>query len=117
MTLPEVLLWRVLRERPGGLKFRRQHPAGAYVLDFFCAEVRLVIEVDGTAHDDPETVNKDAKREAWLTSHGVAVLRIPAREILNDVHVVAEGIVAAAVLRQPLHRPWDGPPPRAGEDF
>ena len=51
MSLPEVLLWRELRLRPGGYKFRRQHPAGPYVLDFYCAALGLAIEVDGMAHD------------------------------------------------------------------
>ena len=47
MTLPEVILWHWLRQRPQGLKFRRQHPTGPYVLDFFCSDARLAIEVDG----------------------------------------------------------------------
>lgn len=51
MTLPEVLLWRELKQRPAGLKFRRQHPAGRYVLDFYCAKLALAIEIDGSAHD------------------------------------------------------------------
>ena len=51
MTIPEVILWTRLRQRPGGFKFRRQHPAGPYVLDFFCSEARLAIEVDGMVHD------------------------------------------------------------------
>jgi very-short-patch-repair endonuclease len=50
MTLPEVILWQWLRQRPDGLKFRRQHPTGPYVLDFFCSDARLAIEVDGEAH-------------------------------------------------------------------
>ena len=50
MTLPEVILWHWLRQRPEGLKFRRQHPTGPYVLDFFCSDARLAIEVDGEAH-------------------------------------------------------------------
>jgi hypothetical protein len=49
MTLPEVVLWQCLRQRPEGLKFRRQHPTGPYVLDFFCSDARLAIEVDGEA--------------------------------------------------------------------
>ncbi|MEC3951323.1 endonuclease domain-containing protein [Sphingobium sp. HWE2-09] len=47
MTLPEVLLWQELRKRPANLRFRRQHPAGIYVLDVFCPRHRLAIEVDG----------------------------------------------------------------------
>ena len=51
MTLPEVLLWRLLRGQPQGVKFRRQHPSGALGIDFYCSDARLVIEVDGIAHD------------------------------------------------------------------
>jgi len=51
MTMPEVALWARLRSRPDGFKFRRQHPAGRYVLDFFCNEARLAIEVDGASHE------------------------------------------------------------------
>jgi very-short-patch-repair endonuclease len=47
MSLPEVLLWQALRARPGGWKFRRQHPSGPYVADFYCHEARLIVEVDG----------------------------------------------------------------------
>ena len=51
MSLPEVLLWSELRKRPGGFKIRRQHSAAEYVLDFYCAKMKLAIEVDGRAHD------------------------------------------------------------------
>src|SRR3954469_10158826 len=55
MTLPEVLLWQALRGgQVGGLRFRRQHPIGHYVLDFYCPALRLAVEVDGAAHDIPE---------------------------------------------------------------
>ena len=47
MSVPEVMLWVRLRLRPGGYKFRRQHPAGPYILDFFCNDARMAIEVDG----------------------------------------------------------------------
>ena len=116
LTLPEGLLWRELRARPGGFKFRRQHPAGPYVLDFFCAEVRLVIEVDGVAHDMGDRPERDAARDAWLAGQAVAVLRIPARDILRDVGGTIERIVAACRERPPLHHPADGPPPRSGEE-
>jgi very-short-patch-repair endonuclease len=59
LTLPEGLLWRELRKRPGGLKFRNQHPASVYVLDFYCAKARLAIEVDGFAHENAAVRRKD----------------------------------------------------------
>jgi len=92
MTLPEVLLWRELRKRPQGLKFRRQHPAGRYIVDFFCAELALAIEVDGWAHDCQEVADRDAERDAWLRAHGVTVLRVLARDVLDDVTLVVEAI-------------------------
>jgi very-short-patch-repair endonuclease len=117
MTLPEGLLWRELRRRPGGLKFRRQHPAGIYILDFFCASARLAIEVDGAVHDSPRAAIADRARSPFLRSQGVAALRVPARAVLEDMERVIARIVEVAIGRVPLHRPVDGPPPRAGEDF
>ena len=94
MTLPEVLLWRELRKRPGGLKFRLLHPAGDYVLDFFCAELALAIEIDGAVHDCSDVADKDQRRDAWLRSQGVSVIRLPARTVLKDVTPVVEAILA-----------------------
>ncbi|MDB5670096.1 MAG: hypothetical protein JWO25_1055, partial [Alphaproteobacteria bacterium] len=62
MSLPEVLLWTRLRRRPQGFKFRRQQPAGRYVLDFYCHEAGLAIEVDGEAHDRGDRPQRDAER-------------------------------------------------------
>jgi len=115
MSLPEVLLWRELRLRPGGYKFRRQQPAGIYVLDFYCATARLAIEADGEAHDRGDHPARDEARDASLRADGVSVIRIPAAEIMKDVEAVATMIVARA-SRPPLHHPSGGPPPRSGED-
>ncbi|WP_421991626.1 endonuclease domain-containing protein [Qipengyuania sp.] len=86
--MPERLLWQHLRARPGGFKFRRQHPAGLYVLDFYCARLRLAVEVDGWAHDSVETIARDRNRSAFLRSQGIATTRIPARAVLTDVEAV-----------------------------
>jgi very-short-patch-repair endonuclease len=96
MTLPEVLLWRELRKRPGDLKFRRQHPAGKYVLDFYCARLSLAVEVDGSAHDCLEVALMDEKRDTWLRSNDVTVMRIPAKNVLADVISAVESIMAFA---------------------
>jgi len=84
MSLPEVLLWQALRRRQGGVKLRRQHPIGPYILDFWCPAARLAIEVDGQAHDMGERTRHDMRRDAWLSAQGVAVLRLPAVEVLRD---------------------------------
>ena len=129
MSLPETLLWRVFRTRPEGLKFRRQHPAGLYVLDFYCAAARLAIEVDGTAHDSIRAAQADAARAHFLRSQHVATLRIPAKVVLEDLEAVVMRIVEVCLervekigqrrgnLRVPLHHPADGSPPRHGEEL
>jgi len=121
MSLPETVLWRELRKRPGGHKFRRQHPAGDYVLDFYCAKARLDIEVDGWVHDNAAAAARDRNRSATLRSQSIATTRIPAQRVLEDLDAVVRRIVVVCderieQLRVPLHRPADGPPPRAGED-
>ncbi len=126
MSLSETILWRELRKRPGGLKFRRQHPAGIYVLDFYCAAARLAIEVDGWAHDSIRAAQADAARGHFLRSQHVATLRVPAKVVLEDlegavvriIEVCGERLLrVSAQTRVPLHHLSDGPPPRAGEDF
>jgi very-short-patch-repair endonuclease len=120
MTLPEIILWHCLRQRPDGLKFRRQHPTGPYVLDFFCSDARLAIEVDGEAHSRGDQPLRDSSRDAWLHSAGIETLRIPAVELLNDADAVLRWVVTEAKARLPLHHPAApaGPPPRdeLGED-
>ena len=126
MSLPEGLLWRELRQRPGGFKFRRQHPAGIYVLDFYCAAVRLAIEVDGFAHDSSRAVKAQDARSHFLRSQHIATIRIPAKAILDDYQPVVQRLVeiceqrAQQILRKPpvpLHHPADGPPPLIGEEI
>ena len=125
MSLPEVLLWRELRKRPDGFKFRRQHPAGVYILDFYCAAVRLAIEVDGSAHDSIDGARKDAVRSHYLRSQHAATLRVPVRVLLEDTEATVVRITEvcnqrATRLREkrhvPLPHPADGPPPRSGEE-
>jgi len=120
MTLPEVLLWRFLRQRPHGLKFRRQHETGDYVLDFYCSDARLAVEIDGMAHDNAERAERDGQRDDWLQTSGIDTLRVPARDVLADAVRAAEAIVEYACARLPHHHPAapGGPPPRdkLGED-
>jgi very-short-patch-repair endonuclease len=110
MSLPEVLLWRVLRDRPGGYKFRRQHAAGRYVLDFFCVEAALCVEVDGMAHDTIERARRDACRDGWLREQGIETLRLPAVEILRDIEAAARQIEQLCASRSPSTG-FAGPPP------
>ena len=112
MSLPEVMLWQILRTKPEGVKFRRQHPLGPYVLDFYCATAKLAIEIDGIAHDMGDRPARDEVRDAFLTSKGLRVVRIPASEVLKNVEEVAQMIVRFC------HSPStigcaDGPPPHS----
>ncbi|WP_082553830.1 endonuclease domain-containing protein [Altererythrobacter sp. Root672] len=115
ISLPEVLLWQRLRQRPYGLKFRCQHPTGPFVLDFFCSDARLAIEVDGYARDNAERATLDRGRDLWLDRMGVETVRIPARDVLSDSDAAVEALVEFARARLPLHHPAapGGPPPRA----
>ena len=116
MSLPEVILWRELRNRPSGLKFRRQHPAGPYILDFACISARLAIEVDGSGHEFRN--HHDQVRDEWLANQGFLTMRIAAKDVLQDLDAVMRGILASCrAAAQPLHQPSAGPPPRAGEEL
>ena len=93
MSLPEVLLWQLLRKNPQGVKFRRQHPIGTYILDFYCAQARIGIEIDGAAHDMSDRAVRDEARDAWLEAQGITVVRVPAAEVLRSPERVAEALV------------------------
>ena len=99
MSLPEVLLWQAFKTRPGGLKVRKSHPAGPYVADFYCHEARLVIEVDGEAHERGDRPMRDAARDQWFADRELLTLRIPAEEILTNIDGAVRGIVATAEQR------------------
>ncbi|MEQ1510934.1 MAG: DUF559 domain-containing protein [Sphingopyxis sp.] len=105
MSLPEILLWNLLRGQPQGVKFRRQHPSSRLGMDFYCSDARLVIEVDGIAHDMGDNPGRDVRRDAWLLSKDIDTVRIPAADILKDATAVADGILALALSRLPLHHP------------
>ena len=93
MSLPEVLLWNLLRKSPDDVHFRRQEGMGDYVLDFYCAKAKVCIEVDGIAHDMGDRPVRDAIRDGWLTEQGIAVLRIPAEDVLKSPEDIALAIL------------------------
>ena len=92
MSLPEVLLWRELRQQRE-LKFRRQHPLGPYVLDFYCASARIGFEIDGQSHDMDNRPELDVARGEWLLAQGIEVIRIPAAEVLRSPAEIAEALI------------------------
>jgi very-short-patch-repair endonuclease len=117
MSLPELLLWQVLRKRPDGLKFRRQFPIGQLTADFACLERRLKVEVDGETHNFGDQPQRDAARDAVLKGEGFRVMRIPARDVLKDINAVLRFIVATCGEVGPLHHDAARRGPRSGDDF
>ncbi len=96
-TEPEVWLWQRLRgRRLGGYRFRRQHPIGPYILDFYCPSARLAIEVDGSGHLD--SVEADARRTEWLGRRGVHVLRLWNHEMVAHPESALQAIADAIEL-------------------
>ena len=100
MTPPEIALWLGLRRNAAGLRFRKQHAVGDYVLDFYCAPARLAIEVDGEVHNRGDGPVRDARRDAHLTSLGLHVLRYSAGDVLNNMEGVVAQILALAIERR-----------------
>jgi len=97
MSLPEVMLWKVLRGREDGKPvFRRQHPMGPYVLDFFCARALICIEIDGASHGFGDRPQADARRDSYLRSLGILVVRCAAIEIIGDAQSVGMGLIQLA---------------------
>jgi very-short-patch-repair endonuclease len=91
-TVPEAHLWKHLRRRHLGLRIRRQHPVGPFVLDFFVAEVQLAIEIDGAVHDDPLVFAQDAARTEWLEHAGIHMLRFSNADVMERVGQVIDMI-------------------------
>ena len=91
-TTGEALLWRLLRNRGLEAKFRRQHPIGSYIVDFYCREARLVIEVDGGGHAEPAKVWQDEERDRALQGMGLRVLRFWNRDVLIHTEDILETI-------------------------
>lgn len=93
-TEPERRLWQKLRRKQlGSYKFRRQHPNGRFILDFYCHEARLVVEVDGDSHAFQEEY--DAARTAWLEAQGLHVLRFSNQAVIQNMDGVLQAIFMA----------------------
>jgi very-short-patch-repair endonuclease len=76
--------------------FRRQHPIGPYVLDFYCAKARLAVELDGVSHDMADGPERDIRSDTWLQKRGITVIHIPVSELPRDIDVAADAIVRMA---------------------
>ena len=99
LTPPEAKVWQAVRKRQLGFKIRRQHPIGRFIADFYCAEARLVIEIDGDTHAAPDQKACDAARTAWLVERGFEVNRFQAGEVDRNLQAVLEAIRRACAAR------------------
>jgi very-short-patch-repair endonuclease len=95
MGRAEVVLWQAVRgKRLDGHEIRRQQPFGPYVLDFFCSDAALAIEVDGPVHGHDRTAMADCSRDQYLIKRGVRTLRVSTNEVLGDLDGVLGQIKA-----------------------
>ncbi len=110
-TDAEALMWYLLRDRRlANAKFRRQHPMGRYILDFYCAEQSLYIELDGGQHADQQA--RDTARDEWLQGQGIRVMRFWNNQVLAETEAVMESIYAVLTEKRPSP---PAPLPLAGE--
>ena len=107
MTNAEQKLWRAIRHRQLGAKFRRQAPVAPFIVDFLCHDRKMIIEIDGGQHADQWKA--DARRTAFLNEKGYTVLRFWNNEVLNNL----EGVLT--VIASHLDHPHPSPLPPAGE--
>ncbi len=111
-TGPERVLWDVLRSRGlAGMKFRRQHPIDPYVVDFYCHDEQLVIELDGDSHDESR-FEYDMRRQNKLESIGLTVVRISNDDVLTDMDSVVAAILKAVGRDVETGERWDEPSPQ-----
>jgi len=84
LTPTENKIWQAVRRRQLGFKIRRQHPIGGFVTDFYCAEAKLVIEIEGDSHEPVDQAEYDTERTRWLEERGYRVIRPAATQQVED---------------------------------
>jgi very-short-patch-repair endonuclease len=115
-TPAEKRLWHFLRaQKLRGYKFRRQAAIGAYVVDFVCFSAKLVVELDGPQHLEPDAVDHDIRRTNWLSARGFHILRFRNQERDENIHAVVDAIAGALEALQPSANSPLPNPPRRGE--
>src|SRR5688572_12392792 len=113
MSLPENMLWQALHKRPAGFKFRRQHPLGPFIVDFYCPVRHLAVEVDGEAHGLGDNPGRDKRRDEFLRLKGFRVIRFAARDVMRSMNGVMQMILAEVSDEIPLPHASHGSPPQA----
>lgn len=103
LTLAEYLLWKKLSDKKlFSVKFRKQHPINIFIVDFYCHECKLVVEVDGEYHDEDDQVEYDLGRTSDLNNFGLKVIRFTNFEIINEIDQVIQKIHNAITEDTPL---------------
>jgi very-short-patch-repair endonuclease len=103
LTLAEYLLWKKLSDKEiFNVKFRKQHPVNIFIVDFYCHECKLVIEVDGEYHNDEYQCEYDCGRTSDLNNFGLKVIRFTNFEIINEIDQVINKILSAISEATPL---------------
>jgi len=102
-TEAESAAWHLLRDRRLGLKFRRQYPIENCVVDFYCCELRLAVELDGGVHSQPSQMKKDAAKDAFLRKLGIRVLRLPNGLVTEDPDGFVRKVKDAARMLRATH--------------
>jgi very-short-patch-repair endonuclease len=101
LTPAEITLWGYLKNgQVGGYKFRRQHGLGQYVMDFYCPELKLCVELDGEVHDSEQAFNHDEERTAFLQENGISVLRFENYIVREDIQTIINAILLFAEERK-----------------
>ncbi|MCI0752009.1 MAG: DUF559 domain-containing protein, partial [Flammeovirgaceae bacterium] len=113
MTKAEVMLWKGIQNKQLGVDFDRQTPINEFIVDFFCKELRLAIEVDGSSHDHEKAIELDASRQKKLERFGITFLRFDARDVLQDVNRVLDEIREWVEM----HNPPPAPPKEGSKEW
>ncbi|QQS37422.1 MAG: endonuclease domain-containing protein [Ignavibacteriales bacterium] len=120
LTFAEVIFWQnVKNKQVAGKKFRRQTSVGNYIVDFYCSEEKLVVELDGEVHFNEDAVKYDNERTKFLESVGLKVIRFENLEVLSDIDDVLKRVAACFKQNTPppllLSSTKDSPPQRGGD--
>jgi very-short-patch-repair endonuclease len=99
LTDAEARIWVRIKGKPERVHFRKQHPIGPYIVDFYCAKAKLVVEVDGEIHDREDNPQRDERRTLYLEGLGLEGLRIPGDEVMSDPDEIALGILELALAK------------------
>ena len=109
-TSAEKVLWKFLRKNQLGYKFRRQFSIGNFVADFYCHELKLIIELDGWTHDSLQTKTKDKRKQDFIEAQGYYVVRLRNEEVYGDIGMLTARIKEICDVRRAAKTPPTVPP-------